>query len=119
MEEATKTYNKRFNAQRAAKAALGKDAEEGRDFTTSKNDVGDWIWRAVEAMPVATNPNLPTPPDFSAKPHTRYRPRLAQVVAMAESGDIKGLREFHMNPTSTSPKAIMRYRDAALAALTA
>lgn len=59
-----------------------------------------------------------TPPDFSAKTHTRFRPKLAAVVSMVEARDIDGLRKFHINPSSTSPRAIMRYRDRALVALT-
>lgn len=155
----TKTFNKRFNAQRAAKSALGKDAEEGKEFTTMKNGDGLWEWirngglddapnamafdgdgntiamatiagpaflhdnGVVSDMPQAPELSAPpqidvTPPDFSAKTHTRYRPKLAAVVAMVEARDIDGLRKFHINPSSTSPRAIMRYRDKALAALT-
>lgn len=60
---------------------------------------------------------MPVPPDFSAKTHERYRPKLAAVVALVKARDIKGLKAFNINPNSTSPKAIMRYRDAAIAAL--
>jgi hypothetical protein len=38
---------------------------------------------------------------------------------MAEAGDLKGLRAFAINPISTSPKAIARYRDLAVIALAA
>ena len=121
-----KTFNKRFNAQRAAKSALGKVAAEGKDFATSKNEASEWTWAAIDTQP-AKNTRKPrkatgdplTPPDFSAKTHERYRPRLATVVSLVEARDIEGLKRFHINPTSTSPKAIMRYRDRALTALTA
>lgn len=106
------TYAKRFNAQRAAKSAIGKDAKEGVEFATEKNKDGEWIWLSLAAV------DLPKPPDFSAKTHTRFRPKLAAVIAMAEARDLEGLRQFHMNPTSTSPKAIMRYRDRVIDALT-
>jgi hypothetical protein len=139
----TKTFAKRFNAQRAAKAALGKDASEGKEFETTKCDNGNWTWRAIvnienlkpESHPTAAAnaeswsaiPSVRkarkkqiglTPPDFSAKTHERYRGKLAAVVAMVEARDVDGLRSFHINPVSTSPKAIMRYRDKALAELT-
>lgn len=39
-----KAYNKRFNAQRAARKALGNPAAaEGVDFTTEKNAAGGWV----------------------------------------------------------------------------
>jgi hypothetical protein len=41
-----KTYPKRFNAQRAARAALkNPNAKEGVDFHTGKNPAGDWMFR--------------------------------------------------------------------------
>lgn len=173
-----KTFNKRFNAQRAARSALGnKDAKEGRDFDTMKNSDGLWefIKRGgpnepmieaptpaaedarvsredsghpadAKAEPVngkttaetvadikarepkartkaARKPRAPKtdangrplPPDFSAATHTRFRPKLAAVVEMFDKRDIKALKAFHINPSSTSPKAIMRFRDAAIA----
>jgi hypothetical protein len=133
-----KTFAKRFNAQRAAKAAIGKDAAEGVDFTTAKDANGEWAWSKIEKIvtPIEAAPTTRevmnkirkarkvagdplTPPDFSAKTHERYRPKLAAVVAMVEARDVDGLRKFHINPNSTSPRAIMRYRDRAIEALTA
>lgn len=119
-DDPAKTYNKRFNAQRGAKRHLGESAAEGIDFVTER--VGaEWTWRAIETPPVpaeVTSIDI-TQPDFSAKTHTRFRPKLAAVVAMVEARDIEGLRNFHMNPSSTSPRAIMRYRDKAIAAIEA
>ena len=60
---------------------------------------------------------LPPAPDFSAETHKRFRPKLAQVVALAEAGDIAGLKAFEINPVSSSPKAIAKYRDLAVIAL--
>jgi hypothetical protein len=45
--------------------------------------------------------------------------KLKQVVAMARDGDLKGLKAYKINPVSTSPKAIKRYRQLAIAALEA
>lgn len=165
-----KTFGKRFNAQRAAKAALGKDAAEGVDFTTAKNDAGEWLWTKVEVpteaasesdelapiSDVQAEANIALvaaseraraakrettetvsetmnrirktratkavgdpliPPDFSAKTHAPYRKKLSTVVAMVEARDVDGLKAFHINPTSTSPRAILRYKERALAAL--
>ena len=62
---------------------------------------------------------LPTPPDFSAETHKPYRGKREKLIALAEAGDIEGLRAVAINPTSTSPKALIRYRDLAIRALEA
>ena len=62
---------------------------------------------------------LPQPPDFSKPTHARFRAKLAQIVALAEAGDIAGLQAFEINPVSSSPKAMARYRDLCVIAITA
>ncbi len=62
---------------------------------------------------------LPTAPDFSKPTHARFRAKLAQIVALAEAGDIEGLQAFEINPVSSSPKAMARYRDLCVIAITA
>ena len=62
---------------------------------------------------------LPTTPDFSKPTHARFRAKLAQIVALAEAGDIAGLQTFEINPVSSSPKAMARYRDLCVIAITA
>ena len=57
---------------------------------------------------------LPQPPDFSKPTHARFRAKLAQIVALAEAGDIAGLQAFEIKPVSSSPKAMARYRDGAV-----
>jgi hypothetical protein len=62
-------------------------------------------------------PQLPTPPNFAAK-RKSLQARLAQLVALAESGDLDGLMSVDMlPPNATSPKQLHRYRNAAVAAL--
>ena len=51
---------------------------------------------------------LPPAPDFSKPTHARFRAKLAQIVALAEAGDIAGLQAFEINPVSSSPKAMAR-----------
>lgn len=204
-------YGKRFNAQRAARKALGPDAQEGRDFRTEKRD-GAWVWLAIDPAPgfaegaanaipasetahvgeptaddlgipgflrrekeqpepvpaepakveesepvqksaakretkqrakklakaqparekaeratgkraaiedAARKGQLPSPPDFSAATHARFRAKLAKLVEMVDAGDIDGLKAFTINPVSTSPRAMARYRDLAVIALEA
>ena len=62
---------------------------------------------------------LPQAPDFSKPTHARFRSKLAQIVALAEAGDIAALQTFEINPVSSSPKAIARYRDLCVIAITA
>ncbi len=62
---------------------------------------------------------LPEPPDFSAETHKRFRAKLARLVELAKAGDIEGLKAIKINPVSTSPKAMARYRDLCIIALEA
>ena len=62
---------------------------------------------------------LPQAPDFSNPTHARVRAKLAQLVALAEAGDIAALQSFEINPVSSSPKAMARYRDLCVIAITA
>ena len=62
---------------------------------------------------------LPAAPDFSAATHARFRNRLGQITVLAEAGDITGLRAVVINPVSSSPKAMLRYRDLCVIALEA
>jgi len=56
--------------------------------------------------------------DFSKPTHARIRARLAQIVALAEVGAIAVLHAFEINPVFFSPKAMARYRDLCVTALT-
>lgn len=151
MEDPMKTYAKKFNAKRAAKAA-GHDPDEIEIVKTKSG----FAWR-LKKQPnargdardarLAANPSreppaiaakrgqplgkraqieadaragkLPEPPDFSAETHKRFRSKLAAVVALARAGDLNGLRAFQINPVSSSPKAIARYRDLCVMSLEA
>ena len=61
---------------------------------------------------------LPSAPDFSKPTHARFRAKLAQIVALAEAGDIAALQAFEINLVSSSPKAMARYRDLCVIAIT-
>ncbi len=62
---------------------------------------------------------LPPAPDFSKPTHARFRAKLAQIVALPKAADISGLQAFEINPVSSSPKAMARYRDLCVIAITA
>jgi hypothetical protein len=63
--------------------------------------------------------SLAAPPDFSKPTHARFRAKLVKLVALAEAGDVEGLKAIEINPVSTSPKAMARYRDLAIIAIEA
>jgi hypothetical protein len=62
---------------------------------------------------------LPPPPDFSAPTHARFRAKLAALVELAGKADATGLRAVQVNPVSSSPKALARYRDLVVLAIEA
>ena len=140
--EAT-TYDKKFNAQRGAQRTGLKSGE----FEVFKTPDGRFGWRAVapasdDQVPIqitepeqGTSPTSPKPgkrkaiieqalagalpaaPDFSKPTHARFRAKLAKLVALAEAGDVEGLKAVEINPVSTSPKAMARYRMLCIVAL--
>ena len=71
----------------------------------------------VEAK--ARQGELPPPPDFSAPTHARFRAKLAALVELVGKADATGLRAIAINPVSSSPKALARYRDLAVLAIEA
>lgn len=142
--EAT-TYDRKYNSQRGAQRAGLKPGE----FEVFKTPDGRFSWRTIasasdDQAPIqstepmqATSPisqktgkskaiieqaqagALPAAPDFSKPTHARFRAKLAKLVALAEAGDLEGLKAIEINPVSTSPKAMARYRDLAVMALEA
>ena len=77
------------------------------------------IGKRQAILDLAQTGALPQPPDFSKATHARFRAKLAQIVALVEAGDIAGLQAFEINPVSSSPKALARYRDLCVIAITA
>ena len=76
--------------------------------------------KRAERLAAALAGSLPAPPDFTAETHRRFRAKLAEVVALAEAGDVEGLRAWTPSGfIGSSVKAIIRYRDLALVALEA
>src|SRR5579875_172836 len=154
-ESSMKTYAKKFNAQRAAKAAGHNldeievvKAKDGFAWRLKKQPNGRSEARDARLVPDPSREprangephsaapkrplgkraqieadaragKLPAPPDFSAETHKRFRNKLASVIELAKAGDLNGLRTFEINPVSSSPKAIKRYRDLCIMALEA
>jgi len=136
-EPSMKTYAKKFNAQRAAKAAGLKDDEfeivktkDGFAYKAKGEPTKTVPAPDAKAQPravgkraaieeAARTGELPAPPDFSAPTHARFRNKLAKLVELVEAGDIAGLKAMTINPVSSSPKAMARYRDLCVIALEA
>jgi hypothetical protein len=74
--------------------------------------------RAV-VLEAAKAGKLPDPPDFSANTHRAFRGRLAAMLTAIAENDIAALKAVKINPCSTSPKALERYRELVLIALAA
>ena len=77
------------------------------------------IGKRKAILDLAQTGALPQAPNFSKPTHARFRVKLAQIVALAEAGDIAALQAFEINPVSSSPKAMARYRDICVIAITA
>jgi len=57
-ETNTTTFAKRFNAQRAARKALGDAAQEGTHFRTTKVE-GGFTWEAITPEPAKAEASVP------------------------------------------------------------
>jgi len=115
--EATTKPRKRAPVAVKAPAKAEKPAKAPKAEKPAKADKA--IGKRAAILAAAEAGTLPPVPDFSAETHKRFRAKLAQVVALAEAGDIKGLEAFEINPVSSSPKAIDKYRNLAVIALKA
>lgn len=99
--------------------AASKPASEAEPKAERPVKADKPLGKRAAILAAAEAGELPAAPDFSAETHKRFRPKLAEVVSLAEKGDLKGLKAFEINPVSSSPKAIMRYRDLCIIALEA
>lgn len=106
------------NATRRAELETARKEKTARSVGVIKtNDKG--LGKRTQAIADAQAGKLPAPPDFSAETHTRFRPKLAELVALVKAKDIKALKAYPIKPISTSPKALDRYRNLAVMALEA
>ncbi|MBY0395779.1 MAG: hypothetical protein K2X91_04820, partial [Thermoleophilia bacterium] len=114
-ETTTKTYAKRFNAQRAARKLLGEAAQEGEAFRTFKVPNGEWDFETltaqatpdaepeaddlgipgflrreaeaevVEAAPPATEPVEASDPEFAARVEAKREAKRQRGKKLAEA----------------------------------
>ena len=92
---------------------------EAKPVDEPKPAIAPVIGKRKAIVDLAQTGTLPTAPDFSKPTHARFRAKLAQIVALAEAGNIAALQAFEINPVSSSPKAMARYRDLSVIAITA
>lgn len=102
--------NSKSKSKGKAKAAARKPV------TGKTSSRGRYDYAAAEAAAKAGK--LPPVPDFSANTHRYYRGTLDQAVALAKAGDVAGLKKLKLG-TSTSPRAIDKYRTLAIIAIQA
>ena len=111
------------------KAALAEEAKAAAAAKPAKPAKVKLVKPAADAKPAtgkraavleaAQRGEMPSPPDFSAETHARFRKKLAEIVAFADAGDLKGLKSIEINPASSSRKAMAKYRDLAIIAIEA
>ena len=109
----TKPMTKKTATTKAAKAKTPAKAESKKvaaapTKTPTKDAVAkarhryDWKGTAEAAK----QGKLPPEPDFSAETHRSYRPKLANVTALAKAGDVKGLLKLIMISAPSPSRAI-------------
>lgn len=98
-------------AKPAVKAAAKKAAAKAEPVKAKP------VGKRAQAALDAASGKIPAAPDFSAETHKRFRAKLAALVALVGKRDLKALKALVINPISTSPKAMARYRDHAVLAI--
>jgi hypothetical protein len=91
--------------KKSVAAAAAKEPTATASTATTRHRY-DWKG-AAEA---AKQGKLPPEPDFSAETHRSYRPKLANVTALAKAGDVKGLLKLNCPTYDSSALAMARYR---------
>ncbi len=109
MRKSAKTTGSKARGAVKAKATTAKKP-------ASSGERHRYDWNAAEEK--ANKGIMPTAPDFSAPTHERFRPLLAEVKAAAAKRDVAALKAVKIAPISSSPKAVKRYRDLCVKALT-
>lgn len=121
-EKAVAAINPRTKSRAALKlveAIAPETAKPAREKKARAPKADKAPGKRAAILEAAKRGDLPAAPDFSADTHKRFRAKLAQIVAAAEAGDADALRAFEINPVSSSPKAMAKYRDLCLIAIEA
>lgn len=111
--EAAKKSTPAKGARKSAKAGPAPKATKATPASKAASG------KRADVLAAAERGEIPAAPDFTADTHKRFRPALADVVAMVEAGNVAGLKANKIEPLSSSRAAICRYRDLAIVALKA
>lgn len=115
--KAAKPVSKREQARLAKIAAA--DAKNKAPKPPKAPRAPKPLGQRAEIKAAAERGVVPTPPDFTADTHKRFRKRLGEIVEMVKAGNIRGLKADTTEPKSSSRVALCRYRDLAITALEA
>lgn len=94
----------------------GKTAEE---LAVIQARTDTTIGKRAKAVADAQQGIVPTPPDFTADTHRRYRAQRLHIIALVDARDVGALRAEAIKTTGSSGKALDRYRQLAIVALEA
>lgn len=103
-------------AKRQAKAASKKSATAKARTPVAAGERARYDWKAAEEKALAGN--IPPKPDFSAPTHARFLPIMEEIGKACAAKDLKALKAIEINPISSTPKAMDRYRGLCVKALT-
>lgn len=102
---------------KSASAASGKTKKASKAKRTSGAKNARYDWKAAEES--AGKGIVPPKPDFSAPTHKPWLGIFDEIVKATEAKDMSALRKIKINPTSSTPKAMDRFRSICLSALKA
>lgn len=110
-KKTAKTAPKKTAAAKPAKKAAAAAAR-------TPVDRARYPWK--EAAEKAAAGTLPKQPDFSAPTHARFMPILDQIKeALKSDNPVPALKKIEIDPVSSTPIAMNKYRDLCVTALQA
>ena len=83
-------------------------------MTTAKKR---YDWKGAEER--AARGTVPRAPDFSAPTHHRHRNTFSLIKQAVKAKDAAALKKIRINPVASTSKAMHRYRNICVTALTA
>lgn len=123
----TPYQKRRENAARKTRPlAIVRDEPEAETPKEPKPAKEKPLGKKAAIEEAARNGLLPSAPDFSAPTHARFRKKLDELVQLAKEAHafhdaeaLAQLKAMVINPVSSSPKAMAKYRDLAVLAIEA
>lgn len=110
-----KQENATMKRPKATKAKARTSAK--KPAKTSSGERRRYDWKGAEEKAKAGT--IPAPPNFSAPTHEPWRTLITEVIDAAKAKDRDSLKKIEIKPTSSTPKALDRFRKLCLTALAA